>query len=665
MISDYTPYIIIGLVSGSIYGISAMGLVLTYKTSGIFNFAHGATSAASAYLFYELRQQQGWPWPLAAVVAVLLLGPLLGLLLERLAALLSGATVTNRIVATIGLLVAIQSGIKLIYGDLSTFSFDTFLPDQGVGKISGVEVTLDNIINLLLGVAIAIALYLLFNRTRLGVQMRAVVDDPDLLDMTGPSPTLTRRYAWMIGSTLAAASGLLFAAAQHQVDVNVLSLLIVQAFGAAALARFTSVPVAFVGGIAVGLLQQIVSKLIVGHENLQGIDLNVPFLILFVILVLRPRGLVEVGRFVKASVPRPFNLPPPFRFVGIGAAAVLALLIPQLVGTHITAWTAAASQLVLFLSLSLLVRTSGQISLCHIAFAAIGAAAFSRLLSHDVPWLVGLALAGLVVVPFAAFIAIPAIRLSGLFLGLATLGFGIFIAQYGYPKNYMFGGSGDTVISRPGAWGLGGESQFYYLLLAIAAVTVAAVVAVERSRLGRLLRGMADSPTGLVSLGASINVTRVIVFCISGFLAGVSGATFGAVFGTVSPYTFNYVQSLLALAVLAVAGNRTVMSSVIAAVLLFVVPDYISDPRLSSLLNMTFGLVAVFAAATSSGNLRRFLAARNSSSSEDRGVLTSDRVDERRGGHWRDASILRMQDEAALVPAPGPADALLAGSGRT
>lgn len=646
MISSYTPYIIIGLVSGSIYGISAMGLVLTYKTSGIFNFAHGATSAASAYLFYELRQQRGWPWPLAVVVAVLILGPLTGILLERLAALLAGATVTNRIVATIGLLVAIQSGITLIYGDLATFSFNTFLPDSKLATVSGVEVTYDNVINLLLGIAIAVALYVLFNRTRLGVQMRAVVDDPDLLDMTGPSPTLTRRYAWMIGSTLAAASGILFAAAQHQVDVNVLSLLVVQAFGAAAIARFTSLPLAFAGGIAVGLLQQIVSKFIAGHENLQGIDLNVPFLVLFIILVFRPRGLVEVGRFVKTSTPRSFNLSRNSRLTVLVLSTGLALLVPQLVGTHLTAWTAAASQVVLFLSLSLLVRTSGQISLCHIAFAAIGAVSFARLLDHGVPWLLALALAGIVVVPFAAFIAIPAIRLSGLFLGLATLGFGIFIAQYAYPKNYMFGGVTQVTIARPQLWGLDGSTRFYYLLVAIAAATIAGVSAVERSRLGRLLRGMADSPTGLVSLGASINVTRIIVFCLSGFLAGISGATFGAIFGTVNTGTFNYLQSLLALAVLAVAGNRTVLSSIIAAILLYVVPDYINDPRLTALLNMSFGLVAVFAAATSSGNLRRFLAAKSATGADDHGLLTRDRLSDEPPSHWH---------KDMLVTAGGPA----------
>jgi len=84
-VSAYLPFVIFGLITGAIYGISAMGLVLTYKTSGVFNVAHGATSAVGAYIFYELRQVHGWPWPVAAAVAVLAFGPLSGLILERMA----------------------------------------------------------------------------------------------------------------------------------------------------------------------------------------------------------------------------------------------------------------------------------------------------------------------------------------------------------------------------------------------------------------------------------------------------------------------------------------------------------------------------------------------------------------------------------------------------
>ncbi|GAA0628709.1 hypothetical protein GCM10009547_35440 [Sporichthya brevicatena] len=607
--NEYLPYLIFGLTAGSIYGISAMGLVLTYKTSGVFNFAHGAVSAVSAYVFYECCQVRGLPWPIAGFIAVFVFGPLAGLILERMAVQLAKVTVANRIVATVGLLVCILALAGIYYGPNSTFVFESFLPSEAAFTISGVAVSWDNVVNLAFGIALAVALWLFFTFSRLGLQMRAVADDPDLLDVAGVAPAQVRRLAWVIGSMLAALSGVLFASAQGQLDINLLSLLVVQAFGAAAIARFTSLPMAFVGGIIVGLAQKIVAKLIVGHDQLQGIDLNVPFIVLFIfLLVASKNSLVEAGRTIKAQAPRPSLFPPQVRTVGYAALAVFALFVPHFgfVGSHLTAWSQAVAAMVLFLSLGLLVRTSGQISLCHIAFAAIGASTFAHTQSDGLPWVVSVLLAGIAVVPLAALIAIPAIRLSGLFLGLATLGFGIFIAQYAYPKSYMLGG-GVIQTPRPQFWGMEDDKRYYYLLLAVTVLAIALVVSIERSRFGRLLRGLGDSPTALVTVGVSINVTRALVFCVAGFLAGISGATTASLFRSSSIDTYNYVQSLLLLAVLAISGRRTVPSAVVASLLLYVVPNYLDNATAGYWLQFGFGFFAIVAACASSGGVGRWI----------------------------------------------------------
>jgi ABC-type branched-subunit amino acid transport system permease subunit len=192
--------------------------------------------------------------------------------------------------------------------------------------------------------------------------------------------------------------------------------------------------------------------------------------------------------------------------------------------------------------------------------------------------------------------------LSGLYLGLATLGFGILLAQYAYNQSYMFGIGLNT--RRPS--GFDDDKKYYYLLLGIALVAVAIVVAIEQTRMGRLLRGMADSPVALTTLGTNVNISRVIVFCVSAFLAGVSGATTAALFGSVNQDSFASVNSLSILAILAISGRRTVTSAVTAALLFEVLPAYLTSEKSTLWSYVAFGVVAIFMAATSQGSLDRW-----------------------------------------------------------
>ena len=117
-----------------------------------------------------------------------------------------------------------------------------------------------------------------------------------------------------------------------------------------------------------------------------------------------------------------------------------------------------------------------------------------------------------------AFIAIPAIRLPGVFLALATFGFGVTMEQMGYPLWLMFGSSSlGQAVNRPSF--AQGDIAYYYLVFAFAVLVSLMVMWLVRSRLGRLLRGMADSPVALATHGTSVMVTRVLVFCVSAFLA--------------------------------------------------------------------------------------------------------------------------------------------------
>jgi len=276
------------------------------------------------------------------------------------------------------------------------------------------------------------------------------------------------------------------------------------------------------------------------------------------------------------------------------------LALPSIVDARLPGYNTAMTQVLLFVSLHLLVRTSGQISLCHIGFAAVGGATFGHMLGRGVPFYLALLIGGLACLPVALIVSVPAIRLSGLYLALATLGFGIVLSQYAYAKSYMFGG---TALATERAPGFDSQRSYYYLLLAFAVGGVLLVMLVERSRLGRLLRAMSDSPVALTTLGTSVNVARVLVFCISGFIAGISGALYASLFGAVNQDAYNYVQSLVALAVLAIAGSRTLTAAFAAPFLLYVVPLYFTDQDIVQWLQLAFGLGAILAAAASQGAL--------------------------------------------------------------
>jgi ABC-type branched-subunit amino acid transport system permease subunit len=348
----------------------------------------------------------------------------------------------------------------------------------------------------------------------------------------------------------------------------------------------------------VGVVQKLVSKEAGETTWLQGLDLNVPFLFLLAILVLARRGsLREVGRSVKARAIPSSRFRPRTQIAGYLVGVLGIASIPAFVGARLPLWNTALALVCLFLSLSLLIRLSGQISLCQFGFAAIGAVGLGHALERGLPWGVAVATAALITAAVAVLIAVPAIRLSGLYLGLATLGFGIMLDQFFYTKSFMFGLDQRIATPRPAAFD--SDEAYFYRLLAFVVAGVAVVLLVERSRLGRLLRGVADAPLALATLGADVRVTLVLVFALSAAMAGVSGALFAGLYGSVGGFSFTALQSLLVLATLFVAGSRLIVPAFVAPVLLFVVPGYLDSADAFLVLQMAFGAVAFAVAALS------------------------------------------------------------------
>ncbi|HEV3496226.1 MAG TPA: branched-chain amino acid ABC transporter permease, partial [Actinomycetes bacterium] len=401
--------------------------------------------------------------------------------------------------------------------------------------------------------------------------------------------------------TLAGLTGVLIAPTLG-LDAILLTLLVVQAFGAAAVGAFSSLPVTYAGGLVVGIAAALATKFVATTPSLSGLPPSMPFLVLFVTLLVIPRRRLAVATGPRRAIPDRTPLPPALPRAGLVAGAVALLAVPALVGARLPVYINGLTFVLVFLSLGLLVHLSGQISLCQAAFAALGATTFSHLTSGlGLPWLVALVLAGVAVVPLGAFVAVPAIRLAGIYLALATFGLGVLMERVVFSTGLMFGGRGFRVAARPD--GFAGDRAFYYVVLAVVAVAAALVVALTRSRLGALLRALGDSPVALATHGLSTNVTRVLVFCISAFLAGVAGALFIAAPGQASGVGFGSFQSLMWLAVLTLAGTRLLASPFLAAGLLVVLPAYAAGWFTAEYQSMAFGALAIAVALSADGRL--------------------------------------------------------------
>jgi branched-subunit amino acid ABC-type transport system permease component len=594
------PFVITGIVTGSLYGLAGMGLVLTYRTSGVFNFGHGAIAAGAAFCFYSLLDTYGLPWPVAAAITLGLFGVVVGWAMERITRSLGDAPEAVVVVVTVGLALGVQGLLFWRYGNVTRY-LPEFLPTGGF-TVLGVNVSWGQVISVTLASLSAGGLYVFLRRSRLGVAMRAVVDNPTLIALTGERPAKVRMAAWAIGSGFAALSGMLLAPTLG-LDATLLTLLVIQAFGACAIGLFSSLPLTYAGGLVVGVAASVATRYLT-ERPLSALPGTMPFLILVAVLLAVPVARLPKRRVSARSLVPDVKPLPPKVAGGLAAAGLLFLVVvPHVVGTYLPVWTSGLIKAVIYISLALLVWTSGQISLCHAGFLAIGATTMAHLTQGaGLPWGIALVLAGLCTVPIGALVAIPAIRLSGLYLALATLGFGFLLQNVVYPMGVMFGATSAVKATRPQLGFIDGtdDKAFYYLVLVVVVATVAAIAAIARTRLGRLLRAMAEAPTMLATQGLGVNMTRLIVFCVSTFFAGVAGALEVTQFGGASGDAYSPIQSLLFLAVLAICGTRLIGSSIAAALVIAVLPAYaasggagFADDTDRQLL--IFGVVAILA----------------------------------------------------------------------
>ncbi|WP_067673031.1 branched-chain amino acid ABC transporter permease/ATP-binding protein [Nocardia miyunensis] len=591
--NELMPFVVAGLVAGAVLGIAGAGLVLTYKTSGIFNIGHGAIAAACAFVFYWLYVGQNWPWWLAGFVSVLVLAPALGLVLALVVRRLAEQRPAMKIVATVGIVLVVQ-GLATVKFGYNTLRVPQYLPHGSeVLHIGGANVSYAQLTVIAISIVAVACLFCFFRFSRTGLAMRAVVNDPDLVALHGTNPQVVQRFSWAIGSTFAGLSGVLIAP-MTGVDSVALTFMVVQAFGAAAVGGFSSLPWTYIGALVVGVAATITTKFAIDHTALNGMSSALPFLVLVIVLMVTPKRKLDTPARAERAPKIPYQGPTGSRLVaGVVVVALLAF-VPQLFTSHLSYFTIGLTQAIVLLSLGLLVRTAGLVSLSQATFAGIGSVVFALLSAHThLPWLVDVLLGALVVVPVAALLALPAIRLQGLFLALATLGFGLTVEQWIYPQGWFFGTTG-TGRPMPRPSGMSTDTSYYYVVLLFFVAIAGVMIVIHYCRLGRMLQGLSEAPLAVRTLGLNTSLLKVVVFCLAGYIAGIGGILYGSSvnFTVLGDSYYSSYYSLVLVATLALMPFREPWYAIVGVVTA-IIPAYWHDVNAGAWLNVLFGVFAV------------------------------------------------------------------------
>lgn len=605
--------VVAGAVAGGLYAVMASGLVLTHQASGVFNLGYGAMAFTSALAFYVLHQPTeagglGLAIVPAALIAILLVAPLLGWGLDvALFRRLAGAPEVPRLVGTIGVLVALPAAallfievVNAVFGaDLPTAAGDQGVAPPGLGPspeetwsiTRGVIINSDQVAVLVAAALAALGLWVMMRHTRLGLETRAGVDRPDLARLRGIDTARSSRIVWVLASGLAGVAGILIA---PLFDLSALTfdMIVFTSFTAVVFARFRSLPLAFVGGVFLGIVQNLVN----GYApdvltDVSGFRSSVPFILLFVLLFLLPREGRRAGSVAEAAPaadPRA-DLPGWRRRLPWAVAA--ALLVAWVFLVADVYWNGIVNRglalALVFLSFVVVTGIGGMINLAQATFVTVGGFTAGWLVNHQWPstipvimdngrivfWLAALiaAVAALVV---GLLVALPSLRFGGLHLALATLALAFVGDRLVFQLEGVRNGSRGWSIPRPayGPIDLSDDKILFLVLLALVAVVAGLVGNMRTSATGRSLLALRSSEVAAASSGVSPVRVKLTLFAVSAGLAGFGGAFYAMV---TSPITNTSAPPLLGIVWLAVAvtfGIRRPGGAIVAGLVFALVP---------------------------------------------------------------------------------------------
>ncbi len=609
--TQFWSYVLPGIPYGCAYALMATGLVLTYRASGVFNLAFGAQAYVSAVVF-SVAVGNGWPVWAAFVVAVVLISPAIGLLMERfLFRYTRTAGPLVKLVPTLGLLIAIPSIVQMAIGTAPRLPAALVLrPVHVYFHLAGSAVSGEELSTTVITVVVVLALAFLLGSTAIGLRMRAVVESPRMSELSGVRADRTSAFAWALSRLFAGLAGVLLAPIYAVLSASDFTALLVAAIAAAAVAGFDSLPLALAGGIGLGVAQEVIGGYLPSGTVLSsGLRPAFPFVVLAIALVLRRSFRQGTAGDPLASCDPPTTaFRPPVRLpeVAVGsrvfgvlvAGLMIAVALALVPGNWEFVFTLGIVLSIIFLSITLLTGMGGQISLCQATFAGVGAFTVGQLAVHfGTSVLLATVLGGVLAGALGAVVALPVLRVGGIAVGLLTLSFALLADNVLLLNPRAGNGATGLTVPRPmvGNVNFAGAGAFFWLALAVLVLVGGAVKFLQGGTFGQELAALRGSETGSVAIGIDVRRLRVMVFALSAVIAGIGGALYAMLEQSVSVDDFNYQFSLVFVVVVAAVGVYSVAGAIEAGLLYAVLTQLVTSlpSRYSSLLALVFGLAAL------------------------------------------------------------------------
>ncbi|MGW0598220.1 ABC transporter permease subunit [Streptomyces sp. NPDC002776] len=545
-----------GLSVGSAAALTGIGLVVTYRATGVLNFAHGAVAMVCAYALRQLVVEWGWPLWAGAAMTLLVLAPAIGMALERFVfrpLSVLGGDPAQTLVASIGVFVLLVGGAALLWGQGARDDAPELL------------VAADPWGQLAVVLVLAAAVGAVIRWTRFGRELRAVVDDRQLAGLGGIDADRVAAAGWAFGSFTAGLTGVLLAP-YVRLDPYGLPLLVMEVVAVAVAARMRSLPVAVVTALGIGVAQSQVTRLHPrgwGEPLLQAVGAN-----LFVVaLLIAALALPRVG--TRDALPRTATARVPTPLGAWIVAWVLFLLPLGFAGADLHTSVQVPALAVVLLSLVVVTGRGGQISLGQAAYAGLGAL-FTALLAAGrfpglprLPELAALALAVLLVAPLGLLTGWPAISRKGLALALATFAVGVGVSRFVFAQPYATSG---LALGRPA--GFDDDRAYYVLELALLGAALLAARALRTGRTGRALAALRDHESGASASGVRVPALKLAAFVSGAALAALGGGMLGMGLRAFDPAAFDPVRGLLWFAAVVVLGADSTLGALAAAALL-------------------------------------------------------------------------------------------------